>query len=348
MIQQLAALILLSTMSVIESTDGPQPISLTKVEVGGIVKLQCPFSHKEDKFFTWYKQSLGYMVQTVATGTYIKHSLRETFNNSRFTLTEGESQYILQIRNVIKEDEATYFCQTGTAYTQTIVNGIFLAVTDPNQQKPVYVNKNPKTQSVQLGDSVTLQCSLHCKNKENRDQCSGEHSVYWFRAGSAGSHPSIIYPHKSRKDEQQESSCVYSLSKTIQNSSDAGTYYCAVVTCGEILFGEGTQVETRSELGPPVIALGVLLACCVAVIALLIFCVSRRRVCEHCQGRFTECIFIFYINVKNENQRVVDGDAETMNYIALDFSKRRVKKGKRKIEPPQECVYSAVRTNHHT
>ncbi|KAI3351503.1 hypothetical protein L3Q82_020346, partial [Scortum barcoo] len=115
---------------------------------------------------------------------------------------------------------------------------------DHNQQKSVIVKQSPETASVQPGGSVTLQCSLLSKNKENRVQCPGEHSVYWFRAGSGGLHPGIIYTHRNSSDEEEERSCVYSLSKTIQNSSDTGTYYCAVATCGEILFGEGTTVET--------------------------------------------------------------------------------------------------------
>ncbi|XP_078101737.1 uncharacterized protein LOC144514664 [Sander vitreus] len=157
----------------------------------------------------------------------------------------------------------------------TFINGTLLAVNDhKNLQKSVYVKQSLETESVQPGDSMTLQCSLLSKTKGNTDQCPGEHSVYWFRSGSGESHPGIIYTHS---DEEEEKSCVYSLSKTIQNSSDTGTYYCAVVTCGEILFGEGNKVETRSELDPVVLDLGVLLACCVTVIVTLIFYVNRKR-----------------------------------------------------------------------
>ncbi|XP_038554922.1 uncharacterized protein LOC119888439 [Micropterus salmoides] len=277
MIGRLSALILLD---LIQTADDPCPISLTVVEVGGNVTLHCPVSNKEGIFFQWYKQSLGYIFQSVATGTYTRQTLSGQFNNPRFKVTEGTAQYLLTIRNVIKEDEATYFCQSGAAYSQSIVNGTFLAVNDRSQRKSVTVKQSPETASVQPGGSVTLQCSLLSKSKGKTSQCPCEYSVYWFRAGSGESHPSIIYSNKNSSDEQEEGSCVYSLSKTIQKSSDAGTYYCAVVTCGEILFSEGTKVEKRPTWDPVVIVLGILLACCVIVIVALIFCVNQMRDCE--------------------------------------------------------------------
>uniref|UniRef100_A0A3B4TCH4 Uncharacterized LOC111232574 n=1 Tax=Seriola dumerili TaxID=41447 RepID=A0A3B4TCH4_SERDU len=289
MMGQLAALVLLN---LIQTAEVPHQIPLTVVEVGGNITLQCPLSNDEGKFLNWYKQAPGYMVQTIASVTYSKLTISEQFKNSRFNVTKSETQYLLTIRNVTKEDEATYFCQNGIAYSQSFDTGNFLAVKDQKtQQKRIYVKQSPETASVQLGASMTLQCSLLYTNKESRAQCPGEHSVHWFRAGSGGFHPGIIYTHSNRSDEQEERSCVYSLSKTIQNSSDAGTYYCAVVTCGEILFGEGTKVETKLDAVD--IVLGGLLACCLTVVAVLIFFMSRRRVCEHCQGRLIECTYIF-------------------------------------------------------
>ncbi|XP_056239206.1 uncharacterized protein LOC130173760 isoform X1 [Seriola aureovittata] len=167
-----------------------------------------------------------------------------------------------------------------------------------NQKMSVHVKQSPETASVQLGASMTLQCSLLYTNKESRAQCPGEHSVHWFRAGSGGFHPGIIYTHSNRSDEQEERSCVYSLSKTIQNSSDAGTYYCAVVTCGEILFGEGTKVETIFLWGPAVTVLTVLLALCD---------------CD-CRPYFLK--------------RLKDGDTEALNYSITGFvHKKRERRG---------------------
>ncbi|XP_028446006.1 uncharacterized protein LOC114563351 [Perca flavescens] len=345
MIGRLAALTLLSSVYLIQTAEVLHQIPLTVVKVGGNVALQCPLSEMEGKFFSWYKQPLGYMPQTVATGTYTQPKLIGQFNNPRFKVTEGKAQYFLNISNISKEDEATYFCQNGTAYSSSFVTGIFLAVNDHNQQKSFYVKQSPETESVKPGDSVTLQCSLLSKTKGNTDQCPGEHSVYWFRSGSGESHPGIIYTHS---DEEEERSCVYNLSKTIENSSDTGTYYCAVVMCGEILFGEGTKVETRCELDPVILVLGVLLACCATVIVVLIFYVNGKRVCKHCKGATSAVCNPGHDKSTVDQSTYLDDDGEAVNYAALNFSTRKVKKVKNKRESPPECVYSAVRADFHT
>ncbi|XP_037636170.1 uncharacterized protein LOC119494394 isoform X1 [Sebastes umbrosus] len=345
---RLTALILLCTVYLIQTAELPHQISTTVVEVGGNITLDCPFSKMGGQPFYLYKQSLGYLAQTVIAVIVGKITPSEQFNNPRFTATKEDSQYSLTIRNVSKEDEATYFCLGGVTYSQSFVNGIFLAVNDRNQQKFFYVKQSPETESVKPGDSVTLQCSLLSKNKENADQCPDEHSVYWFRSGSREYHPGIIYAHS---DEEEEKRCVYSLSKTIQSSSDNGTYYCAVVTCGEILFGEGTKVETRndcdsgSELDPVVLALGVLLACCAIVIVVLIFYGNRKKVCEHCKAPVSASHHLGHNRTTVDLSNDLDGG---LNYAALDFSTRKVKREKRKTrESPQECLYSAVRADNH-
>uniref|UniRef100_A0A668RZQ5 Ig-like domain-containing protein n=1 Tax=Oreochromis aureus TaxID=47969 RepID=A0A668RZQ5_OREAU len=242
------------SLALIQSAEAACQILFKEVEVGGNVTLYCSVTEKEGKFVHWFKQSPGYIIQTVATGSYTKQTLSEEFNNGRFTVSEGQALYFLTIRNVHKEDEATYFCQYGSAYSQTFNTSVYLAV----------------NVSVDPGSSVTVQCSLFSSNKENRGRCPDEHRVYWFRAGSGQSDATIIYTHRNYSQKQEGRRCVHSLSKTIQSSSDAGTYYCAVVTCGEIVFGEGTQVETRQKWDPVIIVLGTLLALCVIVIAVLI------------------------------------------------------------------------------
>lgn len=99
-------------------------ISLTVVDLGDNVTFGCEVSEKKLRSFDWYKQSLGHLPQSVASVILDKITLSDAFKDSRFTLNKD----IFTIRNVSKEDEATYFCQTRTTYTQMFSNGTFLAV----------------------------------------------------------------------------------------------------------------------------------------------------------------------------------------------------------------------------
>ncbi|XP_039866185.1 uncharacterized protein LOC120720521 isoform X2 [Simochromis diagramma] len=239
MIGRLIPLILLSTLSVTEMNEVPQQISVTVAKLGDNVTLTCVVFERGLSY--WYKLNYGYMVQTVTTGTNEKISLNGQFNNSRFNATKVGNVLSLTIRNVSKEDEATYFCQTGSSQSMTFKNGTIVAVNDPKtQQKSITVKQTPDMESVHLSEPKTLQCSLLSKDKNGKHQSPNEDKVHWFK-GVAESHPGSIY-HGSLRNKE-DGRCDYSLSKTITNSPDAGMDYCALVTCGEILFGKRTKVE---------------------------------------------------------------------------------------------------------
>lgn len=95
------------------------------------------------------------------------------------------------------------------------------------------------------GDSVNLTCTVL------NQTCVGNHSVYWLIHESQESHPRIIGAHGTSTDQCDRISesgftvrrCVYSFSMKDLNLSDAGTYNCAVVACGEILLGNGTKLD---------------------------------------------------------------------------------------------------------
>ncbi|XP_062332925.1 uncharacterized protein LOC134032886, partial [Osmerus eperlanus] len=187
------------------------------------------------------------------------------------------------------------------------------------------VLQQPESELVHPGDSVTLQCSVLSES------CTGQHSVFWFRAGAGESHPGLLYTQGDRSEECEKRpetpsptrSCVYSLSKNNLSSSDSGTYYCAVATCGEILFGNGTRLDVEPAVDLIVIVLVVSLAVCVVLIIILICTRKTRRLCENC---------------KDSSQ-----EGEDLNYAALQFSEMKGKRGRRKRETPQESVYSDVR-----
>ncbi|XP_076005095.1 uncharacterized protein LOC142999422 isoform X1 [Genypterus blacodes] len=391
MIKRLFAfLLLLITICLTQTVEVPRPISLTVAELGDSITLQCPVSR--ERIFYWYKQSVGYLLQTVAEVSLEKIYLLGEFNNSRFIITKEVSQYFLVITNVSKEDEAAYLCQSGSAYDLNFVNGTFLTVngkvyyqfvvpsiitnfyhhakililnftikcfcfftghSDYDLQKSVYVKQDPETKSVQLGDPVSLQCSLLFRNQENRTECPDKRRVSWFRSGK--SHPDLVYtPWNSSADCRasplSQRSCVYTLPKHIRSSSDAETYYCAVATCGEILFGDGTRVETRSRsnLGPVDLVLGILLACCVVIISVLCYFVKQRRVCEHCKGATSASIHLTHGKSAVDRSSAAETEEEALNYAALNFSTRQVQKGRRTRESQQESVYSDVKSHPTT
>ncbi|XP_064875158.1 uncharacterized protein LOC115131196 [Oncorhynchus nerka] len=251
--------------------------------------------------------------------------------------------YILIINNISRSDEAAYFCGIGTVYEMKFRNGTFLAVKGVSQKRSHYqtVEQQPVSDPVQPGDSVTLQCTVLSET------CTGEHSVYWFRAGSGESNPGVIYTSGKRSDECKKSpetpsptqSCVYSLSKNNLSLSDAGTYYCAVATCGEILFGNGTNLNIGRSLDHFVIGLGVTSVFCVIVIIVLIFTRNTKTFCEHYQVSVAQ--HIGHDNTTTECDQ--DKDGVTLNYAALNFSERKTKRGRKKKETQQETVYSDVR-----
>lgn len=90
----------------------------------------------------------------------------------------------------------------------------------------------------------------------------------------------------------------------------------------------------------------------------VIFTHSQKHQLPHLKGLPT-CVYA----VKHErdaavcmNELVVntqilyfwqDDEEKEVNYAALHFSSRKVKRGKMKKESPQECVYSVVRADHH-
>ncbi|XP_041845339.1 uncharacterized protein LOC121642630 isoform X2 [Melanotaenia boesemani] len=340
----LIALILLNSMCLIQSAELPHLISLTEVELGGNVTLNCSIpDYLENRFIHWYKHSLGRNVLTVASAHYDKIDLTEPSKNQRFLVQKENDKWLLTISSVNKEDEALYFCQSGKQFLQTFNCGFFLAVKDSSQQTSVYVEQTPETAVVRLGDPVTLQCSLLSKNKENTVRCPGEDSVHWFRAGSGKSLPGIVYTHRNSVDGDLRKSCVYRLSRTLHNSTDVGTYFCAVVTCGEILFGSGTKLDERAELDPLVLVLGGLLVCCVTVVIFLLFYIRRRTVCEQCkESKASHCPGQ---DTPTAGQLTdLESEVHAVNYAAVDFSRRNVKHGKKR-SVNSNYLYEAVRAD---
>uniref|UniRef100_A0A4W5PBW7 Ig-like domain-containing protein n=1 Tax=Hucho hucho TaxID=62062 RepID=A0A4W5PBW7_9TELE len=219
----------------------PTPVMVT--ELGGTVTLTCFCPHESVIRFNWSKQSFGqkplYMASSLYVGQdsyYSNNFIKDFTETKRLGVRRGDYSCNLTISNTAPGDSATYYCSTTAIYELTFGEGTI-------------VLQQPVSESVQPGDSVTLNCTIRTET------CVGEHSVYWFRHGSGESSPGIIYTHGDRSDQCEKSSetgsptqsCVFNLPKWNLSPSDAGTYYCAVASCGEILFGNGTKLDIEGR-----------------------------------------------------------------------------------------------------
>ncbi|XP_056294861.1 uncharacterized protein LOC130209324 [Pseudoliparis swirei] len=156
-----------------------------------------------------------------------------------------------------------------------------------------FITEDFPSDPVRPGDSGTLRCSV--LSVSERRTCPGEPSVFWFKAGSDESHPSLIYAQRSNSAACEKSpeahspqKCVFSFSKNV-SSSDAGTHYCAVATCGQILFGNGPKLNIKETgLGSFRDNTCLLLTCAVLAIsvnvaAVLIYAIKNNK-CDYCNN----------------------------------------------------------------
>uniref|UniRef100_A0A671XXM1 Ig-like domain-containing protein n=1 Tax=Sparus aurata TaxID=8175 RepID=A0A671XXM1_SPAAU len=195
---------------------------------------------------------------------------------------------------------------------------------------------------VRPGDLKTLQCSV-LSDSETKT-CPGDHSVFWFRVGSDKSHPNILYTDGNRRDECEDrsntqKSCVHHFSKNI-SSSDAGTYYCAVATCGEILFGNGDKVEIEgtSTADALIYLLCAVLAVSLVVIAFLIYAMKEKE-----SGCYNAAVAGQKISGGQKSQQ---RDVDMRLYSAVVFTVMKTDRGVMKHAEAAETerIYTAVKT----
>ncbi|XP_020359765.2 uncharacterized protein LOC109906470 [Oncorhynchus kisutch] len=266
-----------------ESSSISQKNGLMSANVGDTVVLVCFNKGEVGVMFSWYKQTFENIPQLIST--IYKYDRNATFyqefkNNPRFSVEGGQGKNNLMIADVELSDSGTYYCGSSYGNNLEFGKGVILIIKGSDSRN-MTILQQPVSESIQPGDSVTLNCTIHTET------CAGEHSVYWFRHGSGESHPGIIYTHGDRSDQCEKSpeagsptlSCVYKLPKRNLRLSDAGTYYCAVASCGEILFGNGTKLDVEDCGVDPqmeilvllsIIRSGILLCCLIIIIIVYI------------------------------------------------------------------------------
>ncbi|KAA8588680.1 hypothetical protein FQN60_010025, partial [Etheostoma spectabile] len=214
--------------------------------VGEDVTLTCSRPSGLSGYLFWIRVAAGNFPEMLgATYTFDNAKVNKS---PRITVKQEPGTFVLHITKTELIDTAFYYCEQVVELQTTFLNKTSLKVKEPDITAVI---QDFQPDPVRPGDSVTLQCSVLSDSEDK--PCPGEHSVFWFRAGSSEFHPSLTYAHRNRGDECEKSpeayspqKCVYNLSKTV-SSSDAGTYYCAVATCGEIiLLGNGTKLAVEA------------------------------------------------------------------------------------------------------
>uniref|UniRef100_A0A672QWI6 Novel immune-type receptor 12 n=1 Tax=Sinocyclocheilus grahami TaxID=75366 RepID=A0A672QWI6_SINGR len=198
-------------------------------------KQKCLISQHHENVYSWFKQSLG-EAPTCILSLYAETSTPTFYgdfkNDKKLSVLKRGNIFALTIKDAKPSDTGIYYCGARDYDLITFSCGL------KEKCKSSYDPFNP-------GDSVNLHCSVLTK------KCVGNHSVYWFKHESGDTHPGIIYKHGNMNDQCEKTSekdshvqsFIYNLPKKNLGLSDAGTYYCAVVTCGEILFGNGSRLE---------------------------------------------------------------------------------------------------------
>ncbi|KAI5624916.1 putative immune-type receptor 13 isoform 1 precursor, partial [Silurus asotus] len=233
-----------------------QPNSMISADVGGDVTLHC-FKQREDssESIVWYKQKVGYE-PCVLVSIQIDSFFEEEFRSPRFSIEKENLGCHLKIADVEPSDEAVYYCGL-RKFSIEFGKGKFLSV-KRKADVSVSVFQSSVSDSVPAGASVTLQCSVLSESR------AAELQVLWFRAAPSQSHPQLIYTHDNSR-LQCESSTHTCVSKNIFSLDDTGTYYCAVVLCGKIIFGNGTRVQLGKSVDPVVIFLPVAGVCVLVI-----------------------------------------------------------------------------------
>lgn len=209
-------------------------------QVGQTVIMKCFFGEDSVTFFSWYQQKLG--GKPVIISSRMRHDTKVSISPSfkgRFQVESREKINHLTISDLLPSDSAVYYCGILEFNLLQFGEGTFLHVRMPlsNVQAIVY---QPGLLPVGLGDSVELRCEVR------GEKCEGEQSFYWFRQTTA--QPVTIYPIEGNcVNEAGGSKCTLTYSIQSANTSDEGVYYCALASCGQIVLGNGAQVQLASK-----------------------------------------------------------------------------------------------------
>ncbi|XP_029696929.1 uncharacterized protein [Takifugu rubripes] len=291
--------------------------------------LTLPCLHRDDVStkISWFKETLG--EQPILICMYrisSKYCRCANDFNPRFQLHPGNNGTNLTITDLKLSDSATYYCVNQylnvfdfTEGYNVIVEGLGLTI------------DQSASHSIHAEGSVTLNCTVH-----TGWTCDGDHTVYWFR-NSGPSQLGLMYSHTGRNKlcERKTNTCFYSFSMKNLNTSQTGTYICAVAACGHILFGNGTKLVCGDEGNHLVLVYFLSAAWIFTIIVVVLLSISvfmtKRKNSHHSLDSQSR--------VQASSRANAEGYQEENN---LHYAALRNNQPNRSMQNRQnECVYSA-------
>ncbi|XP_041841425.1 uncharacterized protein LOC121639895 isoform X2 [Melanotaenia boesemani] len=202
---------------------------------GGSVSLECLCKDGVEVMSYWYKQILGRSPKLMSTFYKNKNNsvFEEEFNNWRFSPdTRNTGKLMLEISDLRTSDSATYYCAMSNLYDFEFCDGTTVSVKSSGLSFQTLVHQS---ETITAEVSETLNCAVYAGTRD------AEQGVYWFKAIHE-SHVGIIHTHGDRND------CVYDLPMKNLKVSCSGIVYCAVASCGRMLFGNRTKLDSEDEV----------------------------------------------------------------------------------------------------
>ncbi|XP_023821914.1 uncharacterized protein LOC111949274 isoform X2 [Oryzias latipes] len=299
--------------------------------IGETVTLPCFYKEFYLKYVSWYIYILGKKPKQLSyLRKYDKNvTLSDEFKN-RFTLKPGNQSSHLIISDLKQLDSATYFCIAGYQTHLTFTAAFTVDVKGSGLTIQTSVDQS-SSENIHAGDSVTLNCTVHTGS------CDEEHRVYWFK-DSEDSHPGLIYTHGGRKDQCERKntkthSCFYKLYTKNLNRTHAGIYYCAVVSCGHILFGNGTKLDLTGQ--PNSLLVYFLTGSLTFMSIVVIFLVYKitKDICCQSKDQISAAGSTPQTEIESE-------DTESLHYAAINV--KRSNKSRRQNGSITDCIYASV------
>uniref|UniRef100_A0A3B3WJ47 Ig-like domain-containing protein n=1 Tax=Poecilia mexicana TaxID=48701 RepID=A0A3B3WJ47_9TELE len=323
-------LLLCEVLNVLNTLDIIQDSGVRTAKVGGTVTLPCTCQHNAVTYFYWYYQIQGEKPRIISKQmkydgeAEISPAYKERF---RVLVRSEAGVNDLIITDLQPSDSGTYYCVMLEFNAIEFGRGVFLHVKtsssnpQPSKQQPTL------KKLLRLGGSVNLSCSV------SAEPCEGERNLYWFRR--TASQPPLMYPSEGRctslyNETLYGINCTSTLELDPVRSSDAGTYHCALASCGSVVFGGGTKVEVAV---PSVVVGSLSVALALSTIGLLVLSFWRyklkSKLCSSCKGK---------VSIVTQHN-----STESLHYAALNL-KRSVERQRQEDNAESACVYSRVRS----